>query len=48
VKLTRVPVSDNAISRSVDDMSHDIEDVLSEILKNINFAVQVDKSTGNK
>jgi hypothetical protein len=29
----------------VDDMSHDIEDVLSEILKNTNFALQVDEST---
>jgi hypothetical protein len=26
-------------------MSHDIEDVLSEILKNTNFALQVDEST---
>jgi hypothetical protein len=29
----------------VDDMSHDIEDVLSDILKNTNFALQVDEST---
>jgi hypothetical protein len=31
--IDKVPVSDNTISRCVDDMSHDDEDVLSEILK---------------
>jgi hypothetical protein len=45
VKLTEVPVSDNTISRNVDDMSHDVEDLLLEILKKIKFALQVDKST---
>jgi hypothetical protein len=29
----------------VDDMSRDVEDVLYEILKNCNFALQVDEST---
>jgi hypothetical protein len=41
----KVPVSVNAISRHVDDMSHDVEDVLPEILKNTNFALQVNQST---
>jgi hypothetical protein len=40
-----VPVSDNTLSRRVGDMAHDVEDVLSEILKNTNFALQVDEST---
>jgi hypothetical protein len=29
----KVPVSDNIISSRVNDMSHDVEDALSEILK---------------
>jgi hypothetical protein len=41
-EIDKVPVSNNIISRRVDDVSHDIEDVLSEILKNTNFANQVD------
>jgi hypothetical protein len=44
-KIDKVPVSDNTTSRRVDDTSHDVEDVLSEILKNTNFALQVDEST---
>jgi hypothetical protein len=32
-EIDKVPVSDNTVSRCVDDMSHAIEDVLSEILK---------------
>jgi hypothetical protein len=43
--LVKVPVSDNAISRRVDDMSQDTEDVLSEIQRNTHFALQVDEST---
>jgi hypothetical protein len=42
--LCSVLVSNNTISRGVDHMSHDTEDVLSEILKNTNFALQVDES----
>jgi hypothetical protein len=41
----KVYVSDSTISRRVDDTSHDAEYVLSEILRNTNFAVQVDKTT---
>jgi hypothetical protein len=41
----KVPVSDNAISWCGCDMSHDAEDVLSGILKNTNFALQVDEQT---
>jgi hypothetical protein len=44
-EIDEVPVSDKTISRRVDDMSNDIEDVLSEILKNTHFALQVDEST---
>jgi hypothetical protein len=29
----------------MDDMPHDVKNVLSEILKNTNFALQVDEST---
>jgi hypothetical protein len=47
-EIVKVPVSDDTVSRSVVDMSHDVEHLLSEILKNINFAVQVDESTRNK
>jgi hypothetical protein len=44
-EIDKVPVSDNTVSRRVDDMSHDVEDVLSETLKNTKFASQVDEST---
>jgi hypothetical protein len=40
-KIEKVPASDNTVSRGVDDISHDVEDVLSETLKNTNFASQV-------
>ncbi len=43
-ELSKVPVSDNTISRRVDDLSN-ISGILSEILQNNNFALQVDKST---
>jgi hypothetical protein len=38
-EIDKVPVSDNTVSRHVDDVSHDIEEVLSEILKNLHFAL---------
>jgi hypothetical protein len=44
-EIKKVPVSDNTVSRHVDDTSHDVEDVLCEILKNTNSALQVDEST---
>jgi hypothetical protein len=44
-EIDKVPVSDNSISGRMDDMSYDVGDVLSEILKNPNFALQVDEST---
>jgi hypothetical protein len=31
--IGKVPLSENTISRRVDDLSHDVEDVLPEILK---------------
>jgi hypothetical protein len=43
-EIGKVRISDNTISRCVDDMSHN-EDVLSEIIKNTNFALQVNEST---
>jgi hypothetical protein len=45
VKFDKVPVSDNSISKRVDETSQDAEDVLSEILKYTKFALQVDEST---
>uniref|UniRef100_K7G2A6 DUF4371 domain-containing protein n=1 Tax=Pelodiscus sinensis TaxID=13735 RepID=K7G2A6_PELSI len=42
-EIDKVPVSNNTISRRVDNMSQH-EDVLSEILKNTNFALQADES----
>ncbi len=44
-ELSKVPFSDNTISRRVDDLSNNISGILSEILQNNNFALQVDKST---
>ncbi|XP_075454709.1 zinc finger BED domain-containing protein 5-like [Ascaphus truei] len=44
-QIAKIPVSNSTISRCVDDMSRDIEEVLSETLKNCNFAIQVDEST---
>ncbi len=41
-ELSKVPVSDNIISRRVDDLSSNISGILSEILQNNNFALQVD------
>jgi hypothetical protein len=38
----KVTVSDNFLNRQEDDISHDTEDVLSEVLKNTTFALQVD------
>jgi hypothetical protein len=35
--IDKVPISDNGISRGVDNMSHDVEGLLSEVLKNTNF-----------
>ncbi len=44
-ELCKVPVSDDTVSRHVDDLSNNISGILSEILQNNNFALQVDKST---
>ncbi len=44
-ELSKVPVSDNTISRRMDDLSNNISGVLSEILQNNNFALQVEEST---
>jgi hypothetical protein len=38
-----VPLSDSTICRRVDDMSHDAEDALSEIIKSLNISSQVDE-----
>ncbi len=44
-ELSKVPVSDNIISRRVNDLSNNVSGILSEILQNNNF-VQVGESTG--
>ncbi len=44
-ELSKVPVSDNTISRLVDDLSNNIPGILPEKLQNNNFALQVDGST---
>jgi hypothetical protein len=41
-EIDNVSASVNTISMCVDDVSHDIEDVFSEILENTNFALLVD------
>ena len=44
-EVSKVPVSDNTITRRVDDLSNNISGILSEILQNNNFALQVDETT---
>ncbi len=44
-KLSKVPVSDNTISRRVDNLSNNISGIMSEILQNNNFALKIDEST---
>ncbi len=44
-ELSKVPVSDITISRLVDDLFNNISGILSEILQNDNFALEVDEST---
>ncbi len=44
-ELSKVPVSNNTISRRVDDLSNNTSGILSEILQNNNLALQVDEST---
>ena len=43
--IAKVPLSDNTISRRVNDMSNNISNTMSEILGNTNFALQLDEST---
>ncbi len=43
-ELNKVPVSDNTISRRMDDLYNSISCILSEVLQNNNFALRVDES----
>ena len=44
-EIENVPLSDSTISRCIDDMAYDSEDVLCNRLKNSSFGIQVDEST---
>ena len=44
-EVSKVPVSDNTINGRVDDLSNNISGILSEILQNNNFTLQVDETT---
>ena len=44
-EVSKVSVSDNTISRRVDDLSNNISGILSEMLQNNNFALQVDETS---
>ncbi len=44
-ELSKFPVSDNTISRRLDDLSNNISSILSEILQNNSFALQVNETT---
>uniref|UniRef100_A0A0L8IF98 Uncharacterized protein n=1 Tax=Octopus bimaculoides TaxID=37653 RepID=A0A0L8IF98_OCTBM len=44
-EIENVPLSDTTGSRRIDDLSHDIEEVLHDKLKNSSFSIQVDEST---
>ncbi len=43
-ELSKVPVSDNTISRRVDNLSNNISGIFSETLQNNNFALQAEES----
>jgi hypothetical protein len=43
-EVEKVPISDNTISRRIYDISENIENNVSETLKNTNFCLQVDES----
>ncbi|CAI9717341.1 Hypothetical predicted protein [Octopus vulgaris] len=44
-EIENVPLSDSTVSQRIDDMAHDIEEVLRDKLKNSNFSIQVNEST---
>ena len=44
-EIENVLLSDSTVSRRIDDMSRDVEEVMCDKLKNSNFSIRVDEST---
>ena len=44
-EIENMPPSDSTISRRIDSMSHDVEEVICDKLKTSGFSIQVDECT---